>query len=475
MSPVKRTCLATAAASAVALYATPATATEPLWASGGLSFSLSFGREVEVGVVLDVRMTVMLSEIIDPYCSSPPPAGMGPYGQAGWYSRSGWRFGAGVHGGGELDAYPAGVDGEIGWSYRRSMAAAAYRPPAEAGPQTGQEAGDPLAGSHGLHLGINGQVAPPELKVLGFQLPLALDIPLSSPLRGPVFATGLGLRIPGIFAPHRATCVIGRPLRAGGQMMLSGVQVGAACAHRDLDSVLRQALAAAWLEDARTECASIPVFVALARDLMSVGAPPALVAWAQAAAQEEVQHTLLCSELASGFAGVSLSPQMPAVPVASERDRLALLCRLATEALQDGCIGEGAAARQAQHALRGATDPAVRRALAIIARDEASHAALAWAVLSHCLRRPGAEGREVRALIAAQVRAGVRLPTRDTASGPPWAQRVGAAALRDFGRIPQAESDAIWRCTARDVHAELGLLLTRPTSRPLSAGAPALL
>ena len=60
---------------------------------------------------------------------------------------------------------------------------------------------------------------------------------------------------------------------------------------------------------------------------------------------------------------------------------------LARESLVDGCLLEGAAAAYAQAAHARATDPAVRAALAIIARDEASHAELAWEIVRWGCRR----------------------------------------------------------------------------------------
>src|ERR1700687_81589 len=61
------------------------------------------------------------------------------------------------------------------------------------------------------------------------------------------------------------------------------------------------------------------------------------------------------------------------------------LRRLAVESLADGCLAEGFAAAIAGEALARAQDSAVREALEIIARDEASHAELSWAILAWCL------------------------------------------------------------------------------------------
>ena len=57
---------------------------------------------------------------------------------------------------------------------------------------------------------------------------------------------------------------------------------------------------------------------------------------------------------------------------------------LDAESLIDGCLLEGVAAEVAKRALFRARDRQVQAALAIIARDEASHAELAWDVVRWC-------------------------------------------------------------------------------------------
>ena len=63
------------------------------------------------------------------------------------------------------------------------------------------------------------------------------------------------------------------------------------------------------------------------------------------------------------------------------------LAELAVESLIDGCLLEGVAAEVAARALIRARDRQARAALAVIARDEASHATLAWDVVHWCCER----------------------------------------------------------------------------------------
>ena len=136
----------------------------------------------------------------------------------------------------------------------------------------------------------------------------------------------------------------------------------------------RGALAAAWASSARSEHASVPAFSRLSLSLVSLGAPAHLVEAAHRAALEEIEHARLSFALAEAYALTPMGPgplvelaTAGAVTVTSRAD-------LARESLVDGCLLEGAAAAYAQVALARASDPAVRAALAIIARDEASHA-----------------------------------------------------------------------------------------------------
>jgi hypothetical protein len=146
-----------------------------------------------------------------------------------------------------------------------------------------------------------------------------------------------------------------------------------------------------WLGAALDEHASIVAFVQLAAELMVLGAPRPLVLGARRAAADEARHTRLCFSIASAYLGRRLGPTaLPRLPVAP----VPSLVRLAQEALLDGCFGEGVAARLAELRAPAARDPVVRRALEIIAEDEARHADLGWRTLEWCLECGGADVRE---------------------------------------------------------------------------------
>lgn len=185
----------------------------------------------------------------------------------------------------------------------------------------------------------------------------------------------------------------GRPLRAADRRaVVAPPTLGRAWREpakpelRGLSAEVREQLGWAWLSDAQLEHASIATFGALASELLSFGAPPELVEGAHRAALDEARHARLCFALASVYLATDLDPaELPvehAVPAAGYES-------MAAASLIEGCFGEGLAASLARTRARRCTDPAVRRVLGVIARDEARHAKLGWEVLRFALSRCG--------------------------------------------------------------------------------------
>jgi hypothetical protein len=201
--------------------------------------------------------------------------------------------------------------------------------------------------------------------------------------------------------------VEGRPLRVRGKIVAAPLAESegwrSAGAEPDVSSLspgARAILAQTWIENARSEHASVPAFSRLSLTLMSLGAPARLVEGAHRAALEEIEHARLAFALAGAYAGQSVAPgalpelrSAPAVTAGS-------LSELAIESLTDGCLNEGFAAAAATASGARARDVAVREAWSAIARDESSHADLAWDVLQWCLDQGDpALGRRLRKAI----------------------------------------------------------------------------
>ncbi len=155
----------------------------------------------------------------------------------------------------------------------------------------------------------------------------------------------------------------------------------------------------AWLE-----AASVHAFRHLERELASHGAPAKLVARAARAAREEIRHTATTSRLARHFGAEVTVPQLPRGPVRSLQD-------IAIENAVEGCVREAYGALVAMWMAERAADPEIRRAFALIAREEAGHAELAWRVDAWIQPQLDAAGRaaatrarhEALALLRAEV------------------------------------------------------------------------
>jgi hypothetical protein len=155
----------------------------------------------------------------------------------------------------------------------------------------------------------------------------------------------------------------------------------------------RRALYERWSADALMEHASIASFSRFALALLAVGAPTDLVQGAHRAALDEVEHARDAFALASAYLGRPCGPG--ALPMPSSLPLPTTLAELAVETFVEGCLNETVAVVQVAERLERASDPAVRRALARVAEDEARHSELAWRTVSWALREGGSEVRNV--------------------------------------------------------------------------------
>ncbi|MDH5676169.1 MAG: hypothetical protein OEZ06_28880 [Myxococcales bacterium] len=144
-----------------------------------------------------------------------------------------------------------------------------------------------------------------------------------------------------------------------------------------------------WAECARMEHASIASFSKFSLQLLGLGAPAALIKACHEAALDEVEHARISFALASRFLGEALGPgPLPLEgEIIASRDLLAVCC----ETVIDGCIEESLAAQEAAVARGEAKLGTIETALAIIERDEARHADLAWRTVAWALSVAGPE------------------------------------------------------------------------------------
>ena len=128
-----------------------------------------------------------------------------------------------------------------------------------------------------------------------------------------------------------------------------------------------------FAEMARLEAAAVFAFERLQDELAGLGAPPRLVHRARRSIDEERRHARVVGRIARRFGVLPRAPRRP-------RFRRRSLERFAIENVVEGCVRETYGALLATWQAEHASDPATRRALRAIARDETRHAALSHAV-----------------------------------------------------------------------------------------------
>ncbi len=246
-------------------------------------------------------------------------------------------------------------------------------------------------------------------------------------------------------------CTYGRPLVIDGRPRLAplargggwAASAGSADGARSEDPAERLARALTWVRIALAEHASVASFSRFALDLLAFGAPADLVADAHAAALDEVRHAKLAFGLAQAAGGEALRPgPLPLAELALADD----LAAFAAATAREGCVAETLSALQMAAARDRATDPAERAALAVIARDEARHAALAWRTVRWMI---DVGGDAVRDAVARALAAPPALPV--DAEGLLSAEEVRAVVGRGWREVVAPAAAAL--LGGREVHA----------------------
>jgi len=166
-----------------------------------------------------------------------------------------------------------------------------------------------------------------------------------------------------------------------------------------LSPVQRAQLAAHWARLGQMEHASIAAFARFNLQLLSLGAPGELLEACNRALADETAHARACFALASAYGRTPVGPARLDIEHCFEDTSLTAIAKLV---LREGCLGETVASLEALAAAEVARDPAVKRALTKIARDELSHAELAFKFLRWVLASTPVEVRDELAREAEQ-------------------------------------------------------------------------
>ncbi|AKT36726.1 hypothetical protein [Chondromyces crocatus] len=137
---------------------------------------------------------------------------------------------------------------------------------------------------------------------------------------------------------------------------------------------------------AHLEAASVDAFERLREELAFHGAPQELLDRADAAREDEVRHARVMRRVAERFGGMW---KEPAVEHRAPRS----LEEIAIENAAEGCVRETYGALVGMWQAQFARDRVVRRVMRRVARDEAAHASLAWAVDAWLLPQLSEEAR----------------------------------------------------------------------------------
>jgi hypothetical protein len=245
---------------------------------------------------------------------------------------------------------------------------------------------------------------------------------------------GGGFRLP---PPDRQIgCVaIGRPLHdENGRTDLPPLQaLGPQSFAGELDRAMVEELG----ERARGEWASVPAFLQLAEQLHHAHAPRVLVERALIAAEDEVRHAMLTAQAAVRVGGAPLRIARVTPRTRVPAQGMDALRRLAVESWVDGCLGEGKAAAAAALESQRAELDAMQRLQGVIAREETSHAELAWDVLAWTVARGGDDVRHAVAAVREATPEG-ESGTREGIDLTP----LGLMSARDHGRIGERTREA---------------------------------
>jgi hypothetical protein len=186
----------------------------------------------------------------------------------------------------------------------------------------------------------------------------------------------------------RRPFLVGSSMRSADAVTRSDWSRGIAPASRELDVATASLLAESWLGDGLEEHASVAAFARFTMHLLSVGAPPDLLARSQRASLDEIEHARSCFALAERHGKRTRGPSPLIVHDAMGAMSLAEIAALTAE---EGCVGETLGAVLAAEQLAVATDPETRKILRRIASVEARHAELAWRFTKWAVLKGGSE------------------------------------------------------------------------------------
>ncbi|MBN8614954.1 MAG: ferritin-like domain-containing protein [Deltaproteobacteria bacterium] len=178
-------------------------------------------------------------------------------------------------------------------------------------------------------------------------------------------------------------------LTCTGRFFCGGGRAPQAFRERTRPRIVRSRLGDCFASMAHLEAAAVPAFFELADEMARHGAPCSMSRAARHSARQEITHARMVRRLAHRFGG-----EVPIVERGENAPRS--LFEMAKDNAFEGCVREAYGALVAAHQAAHARDPEVRTSFARIAKDEAEHALLSFAL--HDWARSRVTDAERRAL-----------------------------------------------------------------------------
>ncbi len=150
----------------------------------------------------------------------------------------------------------------------------------------------------------------------------------------------------------------------------------------ELAPAARTLVASVWAGRTDSEQNASAIFAVIARDLLSDGAVPEVLALATRAVHDELRHVEICRRVAARYAGAPVPWPAPGPsPEPAFRGASPALARQ-LYVIANTCVAETAGAAFLQACRADAEGPLVRAALQQILRDDIGHARIGWAHLA---------------------------------------------------------------------------------------------
>ena len=186
------------------------------------------------------------------------------------------------------------------------------------------------------------------------------------------------------------SCVaVGRPFFVDGEKRVAPLSamdswVSQRSTSFEMDAELRKEVIAHWKKAAQEEHASIASFSRLTMQLMSIGAPPALISSSIRAQGDELSHAKACLHVVSLLSGTAYG--FDSLEIAGHTTKEPTKRQVLMDSIIEGCVNETLAAAEAAYLAENAVHPKIRKVLAAIAKDEEQHAALGWGIVAWILK-----------------------------------------------------------------------------------------